>query len=149
MRNRNKQTKITKSEQSHRPVGHYQLCQYKHNGRPRRGKTEKDRRIYEEKMSKNIQNIRKHINLLILKAQQTACRINSKRAIPRHIITKLSRQKRESWKRRRETAHHIQGILTYKGLTADFSLETTGTIFKVLTEEELTKNSISSKTPSK
>lgn len=60
-------------------------------GEERQKRTE---RIYKEKMPKNIQNIRKHINLLILKARQTASRINSKRAIPRHIITNLSRQKK-------------------------------------------------------
>lgn len=61
-------------------------------------------------MLKNIKNFKKH-SLLIQEAQQTASMINSKTAIPRHIIIELSKDKENLESRKREIAHHVQGTL--------------------------------------
>lgn len=63
----------------------------------------KGQKVFEETMFKKIQNSKKH-NLLIQEAQQTASRINSKTAIPRHIILKLSKDRENLESRKRQTA---------------------------------------------
>lgn len=77
-------------------VGHNENKRYLHdeNSRKRRENKRIDS-IFEALMAKNFLNLGREINIQIPEAQRNPNRLILNRTIPRHIVSKLSKEKRK------------------------------------------------------
>ena len=80
--------------------------------------------LFEEIMTKNFPNLVKEKDMQVQEVQRVSNKMNPKRSVPRHIITKMVKLKD---KERILKATREKQVVTYKGtpirLSSDFSIE--------------------------
>ena len=77
------------------PMGQQQVYQHSHYRGPRRRREKEVKNIFDEIMAENFPNLKKEIENKVQEEQMVPNKMNLNRPIPRYIIIKMAKLKRE------------------------------------------------------